>query len=237
MTILSMKEMAEKIVSSLEAEYKESIRPRDPLRDAFNTCIKNNIQLPEWVSNGILRIFNNPHLDKLLPTLEKAYQAGNYGALKDAVYWCGKYNAPLPEWATFALFDSLDAMAIGDNATLTKWRTWLKQYKQDMDDYEVYSSVLEAREHGAQWAGNDIYAIAGAIVSNKTEDEGGKKSNTIKKVYQRIGERMEENPLRYFQLKTFQKRNVCHPHRSDLWNWIKKTIKAGKPKGLKNRSL
>lgn len=177
------------------------------------------------------------HLDKLLPTLEKAYQTGNYGALKDAVYWCGKYNAPLPEWVTFALFDSLDAMAIGDKATLTKWSDWLDQYKKDMNDYEVYSAVLEAREHDAQWAGNDIYAIAGAIVSNKTEDEGGKKVGTSKKAYLRVVERMKENPFRYFLLKTFQKRNGYHPHRSDLWNWIEKTVKAGKPKGLKNRSL
>lgn len=172
-------------------------------------------------------------LDKELSALEKAYQAGNYGALKDAVYWCRYHKQPLPEWANLALFDSLNALTIDKKDTLKKWRTWGKQYRQDMDDYEIYSAVLEAREHGAEW--KDIFDIAAGLISNKTEEEGGAKSDTISKAYKRVVQRIKEQPHRYYMLKTYHKRNANPTYNFDLWALIEKTIKAGNPKGIKKQ--
>jgi len=46
---------------------------------------------------------------------------------------------------------------------------------------------------------------------------------------------MKEQPFRYFMLKTYQKRNATPPYNHNLWRWVKETIKAGKPKGLKKQ--
>jgi hypothetical protein len=225
------KEFQLKILESFEAEYKKGSRPRGPLKEAFSICIKNNLPLPLWVADGMFYLLDVPSLDRLLLTLEKAYQAENYGALKDAVYWCRSYDQPLPEWANLALFDSLNALTIDNKDTLKKWRTWGKQYRQDMADLDVYEWVLDSREHGAEW--KDVYDIAGSIISNKIDEDGGAKSDTIIKAYKRVVRRMKERPLRYYQLKTYMKGRVNREYNFDLWVWVKETIKAGKPKGIK----
>ncbi len=175
----------------------------------------------DWLKNELLK-------------LESVYQSGNLGALKDAVYWCRHYQYPLPEWANIAIFETLNALAMGDNKSLKNWAAWFRQYKQDRADYELYSAQKEAREHNAEWI--DSYSIAGSILTNKHEGEQGhKKGETVKKTYQKVNRQIETEPHRYFQLKTFQKRNDCPPYRKDLWVSIQDTIKDGKPKGIKNR--
>ncbi len=82
------REFCLKKLESFEAEYKKGGRPRDPLINAFNLYINNNIPLPDWVVDGVRYIFNSPVLDNHLLSLEKAYQSENYGALKDTVYLC-----------------------------------------------------------------------------------------------------------------------------------------------------
>jgi hypothetical protein len=232
MAILSYKEMLIKTVESLKAEYKKGGRPRRPLKQAFDICAKNNIQLPEWVADGVHYLLGVPSLDRNLSTLEKAYKAGNYGALKDAVYWCRYHDHPLPEWANLALFDSLNALAIDNKDTLKKWRSWYRQYRQDMDDYDVYGWVLDTRGHGAEW--KDVYDIAGSIVSNKImQEDGGAKLDTIIKAYKRVVKRMKDKPFRYYELRTYMKGRVNREYNFELWVWVNKTIKAGKPKGIK----
>jgi hypothetical protein len=175
----------------------------------------------EWVKSELLR-------------LELAYQHGNLGALKDAVYWCREYQQPLPEWANLAIFETINTLALGDKKNAGKWSAWLRQYQQDMADYEIWSLVDEARSHGAAWA--DIYSIAGALLTNSLEGEKNHPSNeTIKKTHQRVGQRLKTESHRYYQLKTFKKRNDDHPFRKELMDSIKKTIKTGKTKANKNK--
>jgi hypothetical protein len=222
---------AEKRLELLKDGCKKAGHNRDLLREALNTCVKNNIPLPEWLVNEVYYLLNEPSLNRNLSILEKAYQSGNYGALKDAVYWCRYHNHSLPEWANLALFDSLSALTIDNKETLKKWRVWGKQYRQDIADYEVYDSVKEARERGAEW--KDVYDIAGSIISNKMEEDGGAKSNTIEATYKKVVKRLKERPLRYYQLRTYMKGKVNCEYNFDLRAWIEKTIKAGKPKGIK----
>lgn len=176
----------------------------------------------DWLKNELLK-------------LESVYQSGNLGALKDAVFWCKHYQQPLPEWANLAIFENISALAAGNKKIIGKWKAWLSQYKQDMSDYEIYSLHDEARNHGgAEW--KDIFSIIGSILSNKLDDEAGHpKDETLRKARKRVIGQMKENPYRYYRLETFKKRNDCHPYRKDLWTSIKTTIKAGKPKGIKNR--
>ncbi len=120
-----------------------------------------------WLKNELLK-------------LESVYQSGNLGALKDAVYWCRYYQEPLPEWANFAIFETIDALTVGEKKSISKWKTWFRRYKQDMADYEIYSLVDEARSHNAEWS--DSYSIAGSILVNKLDGETGHpKDNTIRK--------------------------------------------------------
>jgi len=217
----------------LETAYKKGGQPREPLKEAFKLCSLHHIPLPAWVVDGVNHVFGSPAFDRHKNSLEKAYQAGNLGALKDMVYWCKMYQQPLPDWAVSGLYEAINTLATGNKPKLQSWCEWLKKYRQNMIDYEIYEHVTDAREHGAEW--RDVYEIGGAIFSNKTEDEGGSKSNTIEKTYKRVVERVKNNPYQYKILTTFQKRPNAYPWNKSLWEWIEKTISTGKPKGIKKQ--
>jgi hypothetical protein len=224
---------AESRLQRLEAAYKKGGRPRELIKDAFELCCQNHIPLPEWIVDGIEYVLGVPSLDRNLDLLEKAYVAGNLGALKDAVYWCNCHKQPLPNWAVLGLYQSINTLAKGEKIGLKLWRDWARQYRQNINDYEVYEYVIDAREQGAEWG--DVYEIAAAMISNKSEVEGGAKANTIEKTYKRVTKRLKENPLQYYLLRTFQKPLKHCLRNMELWKWIEETILVGKPKGIKKQ--
>jgi len=153
----------------LETAYKKGGQPREPLKEAFELCSLHHIHLPPWVVDGVNHVFGSQALDRHKNSLEKAYQAGNLGALKDMVYWCKMYQQPLPDWAVSGLYGAIDTLATGNKSKLNTWKAWFRQHLQNMTDFEIYEHVMDAREHGAEWV--DVYKIGGATFSNKTEDE------------------------------------------------------------------
>lgn len=218
------------------AELKKKYRQggRDTLQKAFDLCTTMKFYpLPEWIVDGLEYVLGVPSLNRKLAILEKAYHAGNLGALNDAVYWCNSHKQPLPEWAVIGLQESLIALALNKKSILSKWSKWLRDYKQKMSDYEIYETVLAARKNGAEW--EDSYEIAAAELSGKLEEDGGKKPNTVRDRYKETANRIEANPYQYTLLRTFRKRPAAHPYDLALWTFIKDTIKAGKPKGIKKQ--
>lgn len=225
---------AESRLKALETTYKRNSSSKDVLGEALELCHEYGLDYPDWVTDEVSRLpksdvfdpFNN-HSQRL----EKAYNAGNLGAIKDMVYWCNRYQQPLPKWAIPVLFETIDSVSMDNQPALKSWRKWFKEYRQNMIDYGVYELVLEAREHGSTWS--DAYAIAAAIDSNKTEEDGGSKSNTIEKTYKRVNERKAANPMQYLILQTFLPISKTTPTNRNIWDFIEKTIKSGKPKVLK----
>jgi len=125
----------------------------------------------------------------------------------------------------------LSSLTSGKKEVLTKWKAWGKQYRQDMSDYEIYDNVLDVREHGAEW--KDVYELVSGIIANNLEENELPKANTIEKAYKRVVERLKEQPFRYLLLRTYRKRQASGSYNYGLWDWIKETIRAGKPKGVK----
>ena len=229
--------LAESRLKALETTYKKNSSSRDILGEAFELCRKYKLDYPDWVTDGVSRLLLKPDVlnafNRHNQRLEKAYNAGNLGAIEDMVYWCNKYQQPLPKWAIPVLFETINSLSMDNKPALKAWRKWFKEYRQNMIDYGVYELVLEAREHGSTWS--DSYAIAAAIDSNKTEEDGGSKSNTVEKTYKRVKERMAANPMQYCILQTFLPISKTTPTNRNIWDFIKKTIKSGKPKALKNQ--
>lgn len=218
----------------LESEYKKGGRPREVIKEAFFVCTSHKLPLPDWIIEGIAYFIEIPSLDRKLQTLEKAYQAGNYGALRDAVYWCRSYNQPLPEWANIGLFNALSGLVRDSKNNIFKsWRNWAAKYRQNMKDLEIYYDVIDANEHGTL---DSAYDIAAGLASNKTEFEDGiADKETIKKTYDRVKKGMEENPLQYYLLTSIRMPTKHKQRNEKLWPWIHKKIENGKPKSSKKQ--
>lgn len=226
----------------LEFEFKNyrtpRSRPGEAVKEAIMICIEYEISSPDWIHDGmhyLKRDFFQEHANQL----EEAYKTGNLGALKDMVYWCDHENQPLPEWAVNGLYDAVNALATDNKPKLKSWRDWLKKYRQNMKDYEIYDTIKEARgEHlelgddrkPVEWC--EIYEVAGALVNNQHPEDSEISENTIKKAYQRVKNRLEENPLQYKILRTFQFRKPREKaaFNPKLWQWIEDTLKNGNPK-------
>lgn len=221
---------------ALQEKYHNYGNDREVLKEAFHLCVNMRIYpFPEWVINGLAQVISPPSPDGQLEQLKEVFDAGNLGALKDAVYWCNAYKQTLPEWAVIGLYGALNALALGDQPILKKWQRWFKQYRQNIFDYEVLDTIKEAREHYTEW--KDIFEITAAIISNKTEEEGGANAYTVESAYRRAIKGLKNNPYHYFLLKTFSKPNKNQIYNENLWAWIKQTVKSGKPKGIKNPRL
>lgn len=222
----------------LEQKFKR-YRERDDLKEAFNMCICANIPLPLWVADGIDKLFGSPTFDRHNNLMTRAYDAGNLGALKDMVYWCMEYKQPLPEWANKALFEALRALMNGDRVYLNTWTAWARRYRQDIKDYEVYEHAKEALSHGASWSREResyVHRIVAGIRANKAQIDRDDGLEAVKKIYDRVLDRLEENPFRYTILQTYQKRNDGGAGDFKLWQWIHGVIKTGKRSQKKTKN-
>ncbi|MEI8210204.1 MAG: hypothetical protein WCG16_13425 [Methylococcales bacterium] len=171
-------------------------------------------------------------LNDQLNQLEFVFRSGNLGALKDAVYWCDKYNKPLPKWDTLAIHETINSLAKNDKTILQKWSKWFIDYKQAMKDYSIYSDVKESLEHGLSWS--NVNTTVSLLISNKTEEDGGKKENTIgatyKKVQKVLNGKSDEHVYKYYQLKTFFYKNDNPILTPDSHLYIKNMLKGQKNK-------
>ncbi|MBW7996794.1 MAG: hypothetical protein FVQ81_09570 [Candidatus Glassbacteria bacterium] len=146
-----------------------------------------------------------------LEILERAFNAGNEGALFEAIMFCfsdnsyGKISTAdflddqgviLPRWVVeamvvrqFRYMMDLASTGTGRNAK------WASRFRQDMIDYARYDAVLELREHfylKVKW--DDVYDRASELLAD-TSAAGA--SDTIRGSYFRVRRRMKKNPLRY----------------------------------------
>ena len=173
-------------------------------------------------------------LNDQLNQLEFVFRSGNLGALKDVVYWCDKYNKPLPKWATSAIHETINSLAKNDKTILQKWSGWFKEYTQAMKDYCIYSDVKESIEHGLSWG--NVNTTVSLLISNKTEDESGKKENTISSTYKKVQKvlegKVEKHPYKYYQLKTFVYKNNSPILTLESHKYIKNMLKGQKNKPL-----
>lgn len=143
-------------------------------------------------------------LTQELGYLEKAFVAGNKGALLDAVVLCLKHRMVFPEWLGLGVID-----AIKENLVATPpGRKWLKRFRQDMIDYERADWVEDSREHGLQWeeaCTMAAEALQGTVAAG-SED-------AIKKSYQRFKRNYARDPSRYRLLKMVHLRETPRSER------------------------
>lgn len=243
----------EERLKELEIEFKldnhHRRRKGEITEEAVELCSKHKIPAPPWVN--LWHLSRDPFQEHAT-SLEKAFKAGNLGALKEIVYWCKAYREPLPAWAVSNIYKLIDTLAtdkkseFDKNSGLGKWRTWFRRYLQNMADYEIYDTVKEARgdylelnddRKPVEW--RDIYEVVGAIAANQHPEDSKINENTIKKTYDRAGKRLKENPLQYNILRSFdhliRKPREKLTYNRKLWQWINDTIKAGNPKKSRKR--
>jgi hypothetical protein len=243
----------EERLKELEFEFKldnhHRRRKSEIIEEAAELCLEHEINYPPWVD--FWHLHRDPFQEHAT-ALEKAFKAGNLGALKEIVYWCKAYREPLPDWAVHNIYKLIDALATDKKSKFDKdyglgrWRAWFRQYRQNMEDYEIYDTIKEARgeylESGddrkpVEWC--DIYEVAGAIAANQHPKDSKINENTIKETYDRAGKRLKENPLQYKILHSFAhlirkpREKLTYNHK--LWQWINDTIKAGNPKKSRKR--
>jgi len=243
----------EERLKELEIDFKLAGRPRrrksQIIKDVLELCIKHGLNFPAWYDPWHLE--RDPFLEHA-KSLEKAFKAGNLGALKEIVYWSTTYREPLPTWAVQNIYKLIDALAndkkskFDKDSGLGQWRAWFKQYRQNMEDYEIYDTIKEARgeylESGDDRkpvAWRDVHEVAGAIIENQHPEDLEISENTIKKAYGRAKKGLEENPLQYKILQSFahliRKPREKVTFNRKLWQWIDDTSKAGNPKKSRKR--
>ncbi|MDT4331191.1 hypothetical protein ACQE3D_15670 [Methylomonas sp. MS20] len=240
-------EFPEDRLKILEFEFKNyrtpRSRPGEAVKEAIMICIEYEIPSPDWIHDGMYYLKRDFFQDQA-DQLEEAYKTGNLGALKEMVYWCDHENQPLPKWAANGLYDAVNALTTDNKLKLKSWRDWFKKYRQNMKDFEIYDTIKEARGEYLELgddrkpvAWSDVYEVAGAIIENQPPENLEISENTIKKAYQRVINGLEENPLQYKILHTFQFRKPREKllFNPKLWQWINETLKAGNPKKSRKR--
>ena len=73
------------------------------------------------------------YVEKKLSRLERAYAAGNFGALYEAVCWCNEDDFPPPKWVMNGVEEELGAYMFGLVVGKPgRHSTWIKKYRQDL---------------------------------------------------------------------------------------------------------
>lgn len=168
-------------------------------------------------------------LERQLSSKERAFNAGCLGALTDVIKLCHDCSAPLPKWASTEISKALGGLMVGDKERINGWSAWLRRYRQDMSDYEIYEEVLQARKYGAEWA--DAYDIAASSLAGRISET---QTQTVKKAYTRAKKRMESEPYRYHVLSTVKGKSRGTSFNAKAWDWIRTTIKSGNPRKNSN---
>ena len=163
-----------------------------------------------------------------LEAKQRAYKAGNLGALQDALILCAEHNVTIPQWLAIALFDmGKDAMRgekhSGTHEGKGRHSKWLQQYKDDMIDFERAEIVMECLEHGIDWDG--VYLAAEAILQGGWA-EGG--PDAIEKSYKRFKKRSKENPYRYHIVRSVRLPKDNFGPRPEVWEYIDR-LRGNKP--------
>ena len=126
-------------------------------------------------------------------SLERLYREGSLIALMEALYISSKCQIPWPAWATKGMVTILDELVNNNiKSRLGRHAKRIKQYHQDMIDWERYDTIQKLIENDVKW--KDVYKSASQLLA-ETEAYGS--ANTMKKAYQRFKRRERETPWRY----------------------------------------
>ena len=234
-------------LKELEIEFKfvgayGRRRPSEVIKEAMELCADCQIPYPEWINPWHLN--RDPFLEHS-NGLEKAFKAGNFGALSDMVYWAREYNEPLPKWAADATIRTIKGLALNEKPLLNAWKKWFRQYKQNMDDLELFELIKEARGEYHQNANEvadkkwvewkDVYEVAGALAANQHPEDTEINEETVRSAYKRAKKGLEKNPGQFRILRTFLLKLPGHIYNPKLWEYIDSIIKAGNPKKRRNQ--
>ena len=128
-------------------------------------------------------------------TLENLYnKGGSVAALIEAIGVSRECKIPVPVWAMAAIVTILDEIVRNSFAArMGRNASWLKQYHQDMIDYERFETIQELREHGVKW--KHVYESASQI---STDRESHGTAATMEKAYKRFKRRIRTTPWRYY---------------------------------------
>ena len=170
----------------------------------------------------------NDFYEKELASCEKAYKAGNLGAIAEALKICEIINRPLPEWVNQGYME-LFKWATGVKG---KYKKWLRQYRQDMIDFERADTVAWCREIDAEtdrpraeWV--DIEAMASRILEGTFAEC---RDDAVTKSYKKFKKESERSPGRYYLLtKAFQQKYTDMPYtreRGEMWEEFQKSAKS-----------
>lgn len=230
----------EERLKELEIEFKIDAHHRrrkgQIIEEATELCLEHEIIYPSWVDFWYLR--RDPFIEHATG-LEKAFKAGNLGALSDMVYWAREYNEPLPKWAADATIRTIKGLAHNEKPIKNAWKKWFRRYEQNMADMEIYETVKEARgeyhqndneaaeRKWVEW--RDVYEVAGALVANQHPEDTEINEETVRSAYKRAQKGLDKNPELFRTLRTFWK-STGRIHNPKLWEYIENIIKAGKPR-------
>jgi len=136
-----------------------------------------------------------------LDVMRRAFEAGNEAGLYDVLVYCKQNSLALPAWALDAAIIRQREYIFGDNKRHAKW---LRQFKQDMIDFNRAWNVVECRRRKAPW--REAYPTASQMLKG-TESEGS--PDTMESSYKRYKRTVKTNPFRYYipqfiQLKEYR---------------------------------
>lgn len=160
-------------------------------------------------------------LQRRLKSYQKAFGAGNLGAVLDALNLCCKHKRHLPEWLGIAVQQLTRDSLLGASSRKGQGRhaRWLTQYKSDQIDQVRAEIVQDCVDHNIRWV--DAY-YAASLSLQDTFAEGNE--DAIESSYKRYKRRIKREPMRYIVLSCvrFQKdlMQPYTPERAEMWQEV-----------------
>jgi hypothetical protein len=159
------------------------------------------------------------YIQRELESFQKVFKAENEVGVWDALRFCKDHSVLPPPWLFDALIVRERAVLFGEYKRHGKW---IKQFKQDMIDFERAEAVTECREHGAPW--KVVYETAARMLEwSRTGAQG--KPDAIAKSYKRFQQRMKTDPCRYYIPRYIRQKETKPATSLKEWGeWFEKTF-------------